>query len=372
MVGRLGVDINLITYYSIKENWEDKGLFYRLLLKTILFSALLSLCLLGLEDAIAIDLFNKPQLKPYIFWTALTIPFWSITLVCAGMLRAAEKNHWYAILNNPGRFFLATIAFLLLYAFYDNPVNSIIGHFYGVLALSVIAFLITVVSLKGISFSTRENTWRFLNNALPMMMSSTVLVLLGWLDTLVLGIYESDHNIGIYNVALKLATLTSFTLQAINSILAPKLAQSHVDGEKDRFNNLIRFTTKLNFFSTLGIVMIIVIFNKWLLLLFGQEFASGTSVLILLCLGQLINSVSGSVGVIMQMIGKQKVYQNIVLIALVVNIVLNFTLTPLFGVMGAATATVISIACWNIIGAVYLKRKLHITSYFNPFRDFRN
>jgi len=77
---------------------------------------------------------------------------------------------------------------------------------------------------------------------------------------------------------------------------------------------------------------------------------------------------SGSVGVIMQMTGHQKVYQNIVLIALILNIVLNFTLIPLYGILGAAIATVVSISSWNIIGAVYLKQKLNIRSYYSPFK----
>ena len=200
-----------------------------------------------------------------------------------------------------------------------------------------------------------------------MMLSSTILLLLGWMDTFVLGIYETDANIGIYNVALKVAALTSFTLQAINSILAPKLAKSYASDEKALFARLIRFGTRINFFITLVIVAVLIAFRGTILGLFGDEFIVGGIILIILCIGQLINSLSGSVGVILQMTGHQKVHQNIVLIALVLNLILNFTLTPIYGGLGAAIATVISIASWNIIGAVFLKRKLKIESYYTPF-----
>lgn len=368
IMGRLGLDTNLVRYYSTEANLNDTGLFYKVLLKSFLGSSIIAIILFLLKDYIIYDIFGKPQLEPYFIWTVLAIPMWSGTLVCAGLLRARKNNRWFAFLNNPGRFSFTVLFFMILWAIADSPINAIKAHFIGIGALFVLSFYLAAQSLKKISFDSVQNSWVFLREALPMMLSSTILVLLGWLDTFVLGIYDSVDKIGIYNVALKVATLTSFTLQAINSILAPKLASSHNQGNQKQFHKLIHFTTRLNFFSTLVIVSVILIFREWILSIFGAEFIAGASILIILCIGQLINSMSGSVGVIMQMTGHQKVYQNIVLIALILNIVLNFTLIPLYGILGAAIATVVSISSWNIIGAVYLKQKLNIRSYYSPFK----
>ena len=69
------------------------------------------------------------------------------------------------------------------------------------------------------------------------------------------------------------------------------------------------------------------------------------------------------------MIGKQKFHQNFVLIALAINLVLTLILTPIYGGVGAASATVVSMAFWNLGSAIYLKKKLNITSYYNPFTN---
>ncbi|MBT8180207.1 MAG: oligosaccharide flippase family protein [Eudoraea sp.] len=368
IMGRLGLDINLVRYYSTTANLSDTGLFYRVLLKSFIGSSIIALIIFFLRDYIIYDIFKKPQLEPYFIWTVLAIPMWSGTLVCAGLLRARKSNKWFAFLNNPGRFTFTVLFFLILWAIADSPINAIKAHFFGISTLFVLSFYLSARSFQKISLNTVQNTWAFLREALPMMLSSTILVLLGWLDTFVLGIYESADNIGIYNVALKVATLTSFTLQAINSILAPKLARSHNDANQEQFHKLIQFTTRLNFFSTLVIVSVILIFREWILSIFGAEFIAGANIVIILCIGQLINSMSGSVGVIMQMTGHQNVYQNIVLIALIINIILNFTLVPIYGVLGAAIATVVSISSWNLIGAIYLKQKLNIRSYYSPFK----
>jgi len=369
IMGRLGLDVNLVRYYSTEANLNDTGLFYKVLLKSFIGSSIIAIIVFLLKDYIIYDIFGKPQLEPYFIWTVLAIPMWSGTLVCAGLLRGRKNNKWFAFLNNPGRFSFTVLFFLILWTIADSPINAIKAHFYGVSTLFVLSFYLSTQSLQKIALGSVQNSWAFLREALPMMLSSTILVLLGWLDTFVLGIYESVDKIGIYNVALKVATLTSFTLQAINSILAPKLASSHNEGNQKQFHKLIHFTTRLNFFSTLVIVSVILIFREWILGIFGADFISGAGILIILCVGQLINSMSGSVGVIMQMTGHQKVYQNIVLIALILNITLNFTLVPIYGILGAAIATVISISSWNIIGAVYLKQKLNIRSYYSPFKE---
>jgi len=365
MLGRLGLDINIVKFYSEDHNWSNKGLFYRVLIKSFLVSSLLAAGLYYSKDLIANRLFSKPALEPYIYWVALSVPFWSITLICAGLLRAKGKNGWFAILNNPGRFFFALLFVLILWAFTDDPLTAIKGHFYGIAGLAVMALLISIYHLRSVSFSSDANSWAFLKESIPMMLSSTILVILGWMDTFVLGIYETDANIGIYNVALKIATFSTFSLQAINSILAPKIARSYASDDKVLFQRVIRFGARINFFSTLVIVLGIILGQKWILQFFGDDFVNGTPVLIILCIGQVISSMSGSVGVILQMTGKQGVYQNIMLVALILNLVLNFSLTPVYGNFGAAVATVVSIAAWNLIGAIYLKRNMNIVSYYD-------
>src|SRR5690606_871393 len=311
------------------------------------------------------NLFKKPQLEAYMIWTALTIPLWTIILVCAGLFRALKKNTLFAFFNNPGRFLSTLIILLVLFiCCKDDLLLAIKAHFYGVLIIAILSIYLALKQFEKISVISNSNSWLFLKEAYPMMLSGAIIVFLGWVDTFVLGIYETDETIGVYNVALKIATLTSFSLQAINSILAPKIAKYYKEGKDREFRKIIKFATNINFLITLVIVVLIIVLHKTLLGMFGREFQSGSLVLLILCMGQLINSLSGSVGVIMQMTGLQKVYQNIVLMALLINVMLNFMLTPKYGATGAAIATVISMAFWNIYGAAYLKKKKNIISYF--------
>ncbi|WP_340076205.1 flippase [Leptobacterium sp. I13] len=365
ILGRLGIDINLVKFYSIDKNEKEKGLFYRVLIKSIIASSIVALLLYYFRDFFVYTLFKKPELKPYLLWTLLTVPFWSIILICAGFLRAKKLNNWHAFLNNPGRFIFSIIILFIIQK--EQPLNVIKAHFYGVFLLAFVSVIITSKKLKKISFKSTHNSWQFIKESFPMMLSSTILIFLGWSDTFVLGIYENSNNVGVYNVALKIATITSFSLQAVNSILAPIISKMYNEGKKDNLEKVILFSTRLNFYITAFIILIIIIFHKLILGVFGEEFVLGSIVLIILCVGQLVNSISGSVGIILHMTGHQLTFQNIVLTALILNLILNFTLTPTYGTIGAAIATVISISSWNIYGAIFLKRKLKIKSFYIPF-----
>ncbi|OUS02432.1 flippase [Flavobacteriales bacterium 33_180_T64] len=371
VIGRLGLDINLVKFFSIEDNIDDIGLFYRTLIKSFLISSLICVGIYLLRFYITNDLFKvpKPELIPYLNWILLSIPLWSVTLICSSVSRAQKNIKWFAFISLVSRFLFSFIALFILLSLVNEPIAAAKAHFYGILITAIIAIIHTSIGFKKVKVKSTTNSWKFIRESLPMMLSSSILIFLGWMDTFVMGIYETDHNVGVYNVCLKIATLTSFTLLAINSILAPKIAKSFNENNTQLYKKLIRFSTKLNFLVSTVVIVIILVFNKFLLSIFGDEFVKGSVILYVVCAGQIVNSFAGSVGIILQMIGKQKVHQNFVLIALGINLVLTLILTPIYGGIGAASATVVSMAFWNLASAIYLKKKLNITSYYNPFKS---
>lgn len=130
---------------------------------------------------------------------------------------------------------------MILYNLDQDPIIIVKAHFYGVLITSLLSFGLVTYQIKNISFKSEMSSWNFIKDSLPMMLSSSILILLGWMDTFIMGIYEDTESVGIYNISLKVATLTTFTLQAINSILAPKIAKSYAADEEQNYKKLISF-----------------------------------------------------------------------------------------------------------------------------------
>jgi O-antigen/teichoic acid export membrane protein len=366
VLGRLGLDINIIKFFSLNKANEDSGLFFQSVIKVFISSSLLAAVIYWQREFLVIDVFKspKPELIPYLNWILPAIPFWSATLLSGSLLRAKGFNNWFSFFNNSSRFFFALILLFIFSFVSSNPITIVQAHFFAIVIAFIWSFSLAFSKLNNKNFKSKTNSWKFTKESFPMMMSSSVLIILGWIGTFVMGIYRESDEVGIYTVAVKVATLLNFCLQAVNSILAPKIAQKFAAAENKDYQSLITLATNIIFVISVFVAILVLIFNQTILGFFGEEFKSAKNLLFLLCIGQIVSSYCGSVGVVLQMTGKQVVYQYFMLAALVLNLILMFTLTPIYGAFGAAIASISSMIFWNIGGALYLKKRLKITTYF--------
>tara|TARA_R100001377_G_scaffold84071_2_gene66829 strand:- start:236 stop:460 length:225 start_codon:yes stop_codon:yes gene_type:complete len=73
----------------------------------------------------------------------------------------------------------------------------------------------------------------------------------------------------------------------------------------------------------------------------------------------MFNAVCGPVGSILQMTRSQKAFQNILFIALLINISLNLVLVNNYGVNGVAIATSVSLDFWNLVSVIYIRKNIY-------------
>ena len=91
----------------------------------------------------------------------------------------------------------------------------------------------------------RMSTKDILSLSLPMLMTTTMTFIIGQTGVIILGIYRPEADVGYYAVAVKLATLTTFVLQAINSMAAPKFSELFHSGKMDELFRIAKKSTKL-------------------------------------------------------------------------------------------------------------------------------
>jgi len=83
--------------------------------------------------------------------------------------------------------------------------------------------------------------------------------------------------------------------------------------------------------------------------LYSPEFAEAYVPLVIICIGQLVNASIGSVGSLLNMTGHEKDTTKSIFIGATVNVLLNLALTPVWGPIGAAIATTVTLIVWNMI-----------------------
>ena len=366
---RFGFDIVVTKIFALDDDLNYKSIYYKALGFTGLISVVCA-ALIYLNAAwISVAIFNKPDFEVYLRWTAAAIPLWTLIPINASVFRGLRKNNLFAFFGGFGRFSFTLVLFLLYTFFLFDPEqveSPLIAHFLALVLLLIISSGLVQRYFGKMNFQKAASFVKQLATSFPIFISTTLMIALLWADKLLLGIYVSEDNVGIYEISAKLAFLIGFNLEALNSILSPKISRAFANGELKRMQADITFTVNLSVGISLLTLIGLILFSDLLLGFFGPEFSRGKSVILIVCLGQMVNVMSGPVANIMQMTGYQKILSRVIVFALFINIGLNVWLIPIYGIDGAAWATTITYAFWNMSCAYLIKKNLGIVSYFNP------
>lgn len=306
--------------------------------------------------------FFEDNSKSYFFnIIGFTIIPFAITQLNAEYFRGLKKITAYSSLQN-GTIYLVLLLLIFIYSGSNLSVYKALHFlFYTSIALMAISTFF-VLRYNHINFgfvSSKVDTEKIsrrnlLSVSIPMLFSNSLFLIMSWTDTLFLSAFKSEDLVGVYNVALKIASLNTIALIAINSIASPKFSEIYSSEGKRRFKRIVKQTTLLNWLVSFPIFAVILLFPKEILNIFGKEFISGGSALIVLSIGQLVSAFCGSTMIILNMTGREKAGRNILAVTVVLNLVLNYILVPKYGVLGAAYATMVSTVTWNIVSLIFI------------------
>lgn len=364
--GKMGFDIHLTKKFSAYDDLNFGFSFYYISITIALaFSVSISGILWFFADFICSDFFKKPSFKEYMEWTVISVPFWTIILINSGVLRGIKKNGLFSFINFFSRFFLTLIIIFFLQdlSIQDGPF-VMKSHFYAIVMICVFSCLsILKLKRKKVLSKKTKDLKKYISETLPLMSSTYFYVLLLWSDKIILGVFESEVNIGVYDIVGKIAIGITFTYEAINSILAPKISDSYHKNNLQLLQKNVRFSVRTTFFTGIIIFIGIIIFYNVVLEFLGEVYLTGTIALFILCLGKILISLFGPVSDILQMTGHQKIYSRIMFFTLIINLTLNYFLIRSMGINGAAIATSLSFLIMFVLSYLYIKKNLKINSF---------
>lgn len=171
-------------------------------------------------------------------------------------------------------------------------------------------------------------------------------------DVLIISRYVEPTLVGIYFAAAKTMSLILFVHFAVASAVANRFSALHARGDQGELRELVRDAANRTFWPSLGAALVILAMGLPLLSLFGEQFAQGYPVMFVLVIGFLTRSAVGPAEFLLSMMGEQRRCAVALGVGAVLSVVLNFVLTPYFGIMGAASSTAIAVAsaaflnCW--------------------------
>lgn len=378
---RLGMDTSIVKFFAANiaiNKWPTVLNIYKKVLSISIPIGMVTTAILFFgADWFATTIFKKPELATEFRVISFAIIPMSIRFINSESYRGFKLLKLYNYSRNVSYFLYACVILGLISFFKDSeflkPIDKYLPNISFTVSLALLAVSSTYLILKYIRTFTNEESNEYskrdiIQQSIPMMLSSSLILISGWINTLFLGRYGTTADVGIYKVVVQITTVCGFILLSVNAVAAPKFAELWASNNLKELGKSARQTSKINFLASLPIFLIIIVFREFILGLFGEEFKTASNILLFNMIGQFFNIFSGSCGSFLNMTGHHKSFQNILLVSTIANIIACFIFIPIYGLMGSAICSMIFMSSWNIISLIYIKKKFNIKTYYWPFK----
>ena len=348
----LGLDRALLRYVPTLEARGENGrrLFIQGSSLVFVISLVLSAALLLAAPILATSYFHSPEMTNVIRLFSLQVPVLALFRFLSGAVTAAKRFDFASKVTN----ILSPAVFVLLLTLLALVSPSLKGAIAARIVAQLVAggFLAVFVLQHYAKFQRTEavtpGTFKnYLLLSIPLFVIGIGYQLLNQMDTIMLGHFVSAREVGIYSVAFKVSVFVLIGLEILLPIVAPLFAQFRATHDYQSMETLFGATTKWLCYSGLVIFVCIAIFRLELLHVFGKGFTEGSSALLILAVGQLVNAATGPTGALLTMTGKQRWELGNIVSMVAFNFLLNLLLIPKMGMTGAALAAALSIAMIN-------------------------
>jgi O-antigen/teichoic acid export membrane protein len=340
--------------------WRGAGLL-------VLANVLLAAALLVFGRVIAVRFYHAPALVPYLPLFALLMLFGVLSTFYGKVLAGFRDLRLRTILNN----------------FVGSPLNMLIAVALISAGLGLRGFLLAQVLSGGIvctllvgavrrftppearflaqrGSAPKKEVWAFSASMLGIGLLEFIMT---QVDKIALGFYRTPREVGIYSVAAALVVYVPLVLSSVNQIFAPTIADLHARGEPTLLARLFQSLTKWIIGLTLPLAVVIVVFSRPLMRIFGHDFEGGWPILVIGTLGQLVNCGVGSVGYLLLMSGHEKRLIKVQVAMAGVMIAASVALIPHWGIIGAAVAAAITNVGMNVWNLLEVRKALGISPY---------
>lgn len=345
-----GVQNTLIRFYSKYNSESEQNRFLSFMLLLPFFIILpIGLIFLLFHNQIGLYIFNEnPNTAPFLW----LIPLVGIFMGYFEIFYAWVKVHFQSVFGN----FLSEVVTrlcisMLLFAVYLDWIgkDTFLYSLSGVYGLQCFAMMYYAIQVKKpvFSFQIPDNSKEILSYSFFIIATGTVSVMLIDFDKVMIPVYRNISNNAFYSVAVFIAMVISVPSKAMMQIIYPITAQLINENKLDELDDLYK-KSAINLQVFGGLILLGVFLNcKELYQLIPLEYSGGIGVVFLIGLSKFYDMILGNNSAI---ILNTKYYRWFLLFSVVLvfmMIGLYMILIPIYGIMGAALATFISVFIYN-------------------------
>ncbi len=205
---------------------------------------------------------------------------------------------------------------------------------------------------------------RLILTALPLLISNGLMSVYMRIDQVMIEkILQNDTLNGYYAAAVRLSEMWYFVPLSICASVFPAILHAKANDEKRYQLRLQQLFDVLGWFAIL-VALFCFLFSDWIILLaYGKEYTPSGDILIIHILGGFFVSIGAVSGKWIYAEKLEKIVFFRTLLGAIVNIILNWYLLPIYGIKGAAWATVISYLLVYTISNLFHKKLIQLVIF---------
>ena len=361
IVVRMGLDnalLCMIAGYVAEGDWPRALGAYRLGMRAVsVLSLILAVVLLFAAPLLATQLFAKPEVTLPLQVMSFAVFTFSLMMLSEACLKAL-KHIRDAMLVSGVIYPLVGLVLIWPLTHLFGPAGACLSY---VLGTGMAALVGQIAWRRARPLVKPDLTVgpELRRSAAPLwLMMILTAGVMPWAPLLLLGVWGTSEEAGIYGAASRLSLLVSFFLVAVNNVVAPRFATLYKQGKMGELKRTVQRASLLILSLSSPMLVLLLVANTWVMSLFGPEFATGGPALAILAVGQAASAAAGSVNLLLMMSGHEREARNTALLGVVVLLTCAVTLIPAWGLIGAATATCAGIICVNLSALFYVRARL--------------
>lgn len=363
-----GVHNTLIKFFSHYKTDDEKSSFLTFVLVLPLL-LIIPFLLIGFfeYDWIATSL---SKMNPIVYDYVWQIPIIGLCMGYFEIFYAWVKVHMQSVFGSfIKEILLRVFISIFLFAVYFKWITPLefINSLMGIYLATTLVMLFYAMKVRPITYSFKipHNSREVFIYSLFIILSGSIANMLLDIDKTMINQYIKIENIAYYSVAIFIATVIAVPSRAMHQITYPITAKLMAEDKHEELNELYKKTSiTLQIIGGLVLVGILVNINQMYLLL-PKNYSTGIFVVFTIGISKYFDLILGNNNAI---IFNSKYYKAVLFLGLLLAflaISLNMIFIPIYGINGAAIATLISITLYSLTKLLFVVLKMKLYPFSN-------
>ncbi|AGB30908.1 polysaccharide biosynthesis protein [Natrinema pellirubrum DSM 15624] len=298
----------------------------------------------------------------YIFLLLFVTLSWSII---SSVLQGLHLVHLQGILS-PVRTSSRAVLQISAVAAGLGLTGLFLGYAAGYLLVFTIGGLVIIRNIDAISVPRKRHFQSLFDYAKYAWLGGLQSRMFNYTDVIVLGFFVPSALIGIYSIAWNIAMFLILFSSSMGATVFPEMSELSAQHDPQEVARLVEDVLSYTGFVLIPGFVGGMLLDERLLRIYGDEFTQGTRVLLILIVAALFYAYQNQILTTLNAIDRPDLSFRINALFIVANLALNVVLVYVYGWIGAAVATALSVTI-SLVVAYYMLKTL--INFATPYRE---